>query len=155
MHYLFGDIRYEKCHNEVFYSLALSILTRFFCQCSVKLIDMTEETTLERGRFRTRCGRQRFFLASVSGPWNATCVLGWFWQVCTIQYPPSSRILPEYAHLAQMIWVLVDALHGVRVLLLFLSIILRIQALDVQITARYWTLVGVILILTMQNRCER
>jgi hypothetical protein len=39
-------IQYEKCHNEVFYSLVLSILTRFFCQCSVKLIDMTEETTL-------------------------------------------------------------------------------------------------------------
>lgn len=94
-------------------------------------------------------------MASVSGPRDATFVLGRFRQVCTIQYPPSNRILPEYAHLAQMIWVLVDALHGVRVLLLFLSIILRILALDVQITARYWTLVGVILILTMQNRCER
>ena len=39
-----------------------------------------------------------------------------------------------------------DALRGVHALLLFLSAIQRIPALAAQFIARYWTLVGIVLI---------
>ena len=86
----YHGMQFERCHDEVFHHWILSILcklTRFFC--SVELIDMTAETTLKRGSFRTRCGRLLFFGL---GLWSVGCDLcpgavsaGLYYTVLTIE----------------------------------------------------------------------